>query len=62
MSYCTEECEAGVMERGFVSGLQYSLPACAVDGVFVSELDSSVVQHMEQCVGVASAMCKKQSM
>lgn len=58
MSYCTEECEAGMMERGLVSGLQYSLPACAVDGVFVSELDSSVVQRMEQCVGVASAMCK----
>lgn len=45
-----------------MSGLQYSLPACAVDGVFVSELDSSVVQRVEQCVGVASAMCKKQSM
>lgn len=56
MSYCTEECEAGVTERGFVSGLQYSLPACAVDGVFVSELDSSVVQHMEQCVGEKQSM------
>lgn len=35
MSCCTEECEAGMTERGFVSGQRYSLPACAVDAVFV---------------------------